>query len=109
MNLRLIANWMLGDLSAAMNREALDINQCPIKPNALGGLIQRVVDNTLSSKLAKQVFEALWNQEGDAADDIIENRSLKQVSDITVLSSLIDEVVANNSAQVEQYPALQIK
>lgn len=101
---KLAANWMLGDLSAAMNRDEVDISNCPVTPDALAGLIVRIADNTLSSKLAKQVFEALWNAEG-TADQIIEARGLKQVSDTGALEAMVDEVIANNPAQVEQYRA----
>ena len=101
---KLSANWILGDLSAAMNRDELSIEECPVAPELLAGLVKRVADNTLSSKLAKQVFEGLWQGEG-SADDIIESRGLKQVSDSGALESMVDEVIANNPAQVEQYRA----
>ncbi len=98
------ANWLLGDLAAAMNREDIGIESCPIDASALAGLITRVVDGTLSSKLAKQVFEGLWAGEG-SADDIIEARGLKQVSDTGALEAMIDAVIADNPAQVAQYQA----
>ena len=101
---KLSANWILGDLSAAMNRDELSIEECPVAPELLAGLVKRVADNTLSSKLAKQVFEGLWQGEG-SADDIIESRGLKQVSDSSALEAMVDEVIANNPAQVEQYRA----
>ena len=101
---KLSANWILGDLSAAMNRDELSIEECPVAPELLAGLVKRVADNTLSSKLAKQVFEGLWQGEG-SADDIIESRGLKQVSDSGALEAMVDEVIANNPAQVEQYRA----
>lgn len=101
---KLSANWILGDLSAAMNRDELSIEECPVAPELLAGLVKRVADNTLSSKLAKQVFEGLWQEEG-TADDIIESRGLKQVSDSGALEAMVDEVIANNPAQVEQYRA----
>ena len=101
---KLSANWILGDLSAAMNRDELSIEECPVAPELLAGLVKRVADNTLSSKLAKQVFEGLWQGEG-SADDIIESRGLKQVSDSDALEAMVDEVIANNPAQVEQYRA----
>lgn len=101
---KLTANWILGDLSAAMNRDELSIENCPISPDALAGLVTRIADNTLSSKLAKQVFEGLWLQEG-TADDIIDARGLKQVSDSSELEAMIDTVIAANPAQVEQYRA----
>lgn len=101
---KLVANWMLGDLSAALNRADISIEHCPVPPDALAGLIQRISDNTLSSKLAKQVFEGIWQGEG-SADDIIEQRGLKQVSDTGALEGMIDEVIASNPEQVEQYRA----
>ncbi len=101
---KLSANWILGDLSAAMNRDELSIEECPVAPELLAGLVKRVADNTLSSKLAKQVFEGLWQGEG-SADDIIESRGLKQVSDSSALEAMVDEVIANNPAQVELYRA----
>lgn len=101
---KLVANWMLGDLSAALNRADIGIEHCPVPPDALAGLIQRISDNTLSSKLAKQVFEGMWQGEG-CADDIIEQRGLKQVSDTGELEGMIDEVIANNPEQVAQYRA----
>ena len=101
---KLVANWMLGDLSAALNRADISIEHCPVPPDALAGLIQRISDNTLSSKLAKQVFEGIWQGEG-SADDIIEQRGLKQVSDTGALEGMIDEVIASNPEQVAQYRA----
>jgi len=101
---KLVANWMLGDLSAALNRADIGIEQCPVTPVGLAGLIQRISDNTLSSKLAKQVFEGIWQGQG-SADDIIEQRGLKQVSDTGALEGMIDEVIAKNPDQVAQYRA----
>jgi len=101
---KLTANWILGDLSAALNRDDITIDSCPLSPQALAGLIERVADNTLSSKLAKQVFEGLWQGEG-SADDIIEARGLKQVSDSGALEAMVDDVITANPAQVEQYRA----
>ena len=96
------ANWILGDLSAALNREDCSIDQCPVSAEALGGLIARIEDGTLSSKLAKQVFEAMWAGEG-SADAIIEARGMKQVSDSGALEAMIDEVIAAHPDQVAQY------
>lgn len=98
------ANWILGDLSAALNREGCSIDQCPVSAEALGGLIARIEDGTLSSKLAKQVFEAMWAGEG-SADAIIEARGMKQVSDSGALEAMIDEVIAAHPDQVAQYRA----
>ena len=101
---KLAANWILGDLSAALNRHELSITESPISAERLGGLVSRVEDGTLSSKLAKQVFDALWQGEGDA-DQIIAARGLKQVSDSSALEAMVTEVIANNPDQVAQYIA----
>ena len=101
---KLAANWILGDLSAALNRHELGITESPISAERLGGLISRIEDGTLSSKLAKQVFDALWEGEGDA-DQIIAARGLKQVSDSSALEAMVTEVIANNPDQVAQYIA----
>lgn len=101
---KLAANWILGDLSAALNRSELSIDANPISAERLAGLVSRISDGTLSSKLAKQVFEALWNEEGDT-DEIIAARGLKQVSDSGALEAMVDEVIANNPDQVAQYIA----
>ena len=98
------ANWILGDLSGALNRAEVDITACPISAEQLAGLIARIEDGTLSSKLAKQVFDALWAGEGDT-DDIIAARGLKQVSDSGALEAMVDEVIAQNPDQVAQYLA----
>ena len=98
------ANWMLGDLAAALNRENLSLEDAPIGPLDLAGLVTRVADGTLSSKLGKQVFESLWLREG-SADEIIEKRGLKQVSDAGALESLIATVISENPDQVAQYRA----
>ncbi|MCH1610150.1 MAG: Asp-tRNA(Asn)/Glu-tRNA(Gln) amidotransferase subunit GatB [Luminiphilus sp.] len=101
---KLAANWILGDLSAALNRHELGITESPISAERLGGLISRIEDGTLSSKLAKQVFDALWEGEGDA-DQIIAARGLQQVSDSSALEAMVTEVIANNPDQVAQYIA----
>jgi len=98
------ANWILGDLSGALNRNEISISESPITAERLAGLITRIEDGTLSSKLAKQVFDAMWDGEGDA-DDIIAARGLKQVSDSGALEAMVDEVIANNPDQVAQYRA----
>lgn len=96
------ANWILGDLSGALNRADLTITESPISTEALAGLIIRIEDGTLSSKLAKQVFDGLWQAQG-TADEIIAMRGLKQVSDTGQLEQLVDEVIAANPDQVAQY------
>ena len=99
---RLVANWVLGELSAALNRSDLALSAAPVAPAALAGLIKRVADETLSNKIAKQVFEAMWRGEGDA-DEIIEKQGLKQVTDAGEIERLVAEVIAENPAQAEQY------
>lgn len=99
---RLVANWVLGELSAALNRGDLALSAAPVSPAALAGLIKRIADETLSNKIAKQVFEAMWRGEGDA-DEIIEKQGLKQVTDAGEIERLVDEVIAENPAQAEQY------
>ena len=101
---KLTANWMLGDLAAALNRESLTISESPVSAAALAGLIVRIADDTLSSKLAKQVFEGLWQGEG-SADEIIEARGLKQVTDTSALEEMVATVITDNPDQVAQYRA----
>ena len=102
-NPKAAANWMLGDLSAALNKEGLAIGGCKVPPE--GSLAdKRIDDGTLSSKMAKTVFEGLWAGEPDV-DRIIEDRGLKQVSDSGALETIVDELIANNPAQVDQYRA----
>ena len=99
---KLAANWIMGDFSAAMNRNELDICDAPVSAEALANIISKVDDGTLSSTMAKQVFDAVWNGQGDA-DTIIETRGLKQVTDSNAIEALVDDVIAANSDQVAQF------
>jgi aspartyl-tRNA(Asn)/glutamyl-tRNA(Gln) amidotransferase subunit B len=99
-----LANWILGDVTGALNKADLGFADCPVSPRQLAGLLRRIADETISGKIAKEVFEAMWHGEGDA-DDIIEARGLKQISDSGAIEAMIDEVIAANPAQVEQYRA----
>ena len=99
---RLSANWVMGDLSAALNKEGKVITESPVDARMLGGLIKRILDNTISGKLAKQVFEAMWNGEGDA-DQVIEAKGLKQITDSGAIEQIVDDVIAANPQQVENY------
>ena len=101
---KLAANWVMGDFSAALNRDNLEIGACPVNAEMLGRLVRRIADNTISGKIAKQVFEAMWEGEGDP-DSIIEKRGLKQITDTGAIEQAIDEVLAANPQQVEQYRA----
>jgi len=97
-----IANWILGDLTGALNKSEQGIADAPVSAQQLAGLVRRIADNTISGKIAKEVFEAMWNGEGDA-DAIIEARGLKQITDSGAIEQIIDEVIAANPDQVQQY------
>ncbi|MCW9089649.1 MAG: Asp-tRNA(Asn)/Glu-tRNA(Gln) amidotransferase subunit GatB, partial [Gammaproteobacteria bacterium] len=99
---KLCANWVMGDLSAALNREDKTIEQSPVSAEMLAGMLKRIVDTTISGKIAKEVFEAMWSGEGDA-DAVIEKKGLKQITDSGAIEAVIDEVIANNAQQVENY------
>ena len=99
-----IVNWILGDLSAALNRNEVEIQDSPVTPQMLADLLQRIADNTISGKIAKEVFEAMWQGEG-STDRIIEARGLKQITDSSEIEGLIDDVIAANPTQVEQFRA----
>jgi len=101
-NAKLAANWTMGELSARLNNEDLSITKSPVSAEQLGGLIARITDNSISGKMAKEVFEGIWAGEGDA-DQIIEARGLKQVSDSGALEQMVADVLAANQAMVEDY------
>jgi aspartyl-tRNA(Asn)/glutamyl-tRNA(Gln) amidotransferase subunit B len=104
-NAKTCANWVMGELSARLNRGERDISASPVSGEQLAGMVKRIADGTLSSKLAKEVFEALWSGEGGDADAIIEARGLKQVSDASAIEPIIDEVLAANPKSVEEFRA----
>jgi len=99
---KLCANWTIGDLTAALNEQNLDIVNSPVTATHLGGMIKRIADNTISGKIAKQVFEAMWNGEGNA-DAIIASKGLQQVTDTGAIEKIVDEVIAASPQQVQQY------
>jgi aspartyl-tRNA(Asn)/glutamyl-tRNA(Gln) amidotransferase subunit B len=101
---KLAANWVMGELSAALNKADLGIEQSPVSAAHLGALITRIHDGTLSGKLARQVFEGLWEGAGEV-DQIIEARGLRQLSDSGALERIIDEVMAANAKSVEEFRA----
>jgi aspartyl-tRNA(Asn)/glutamyl-tRNA(Gln) amidotransferase subunit B len=105
---KLSANWVMGDFSGALNKAGLEIADSPVSAEDLGGLLQRIEDGTISGKIAKQVFEAIWNGEG-TADAIIEQKGLKQISDSSAIESIIQEVLDNSPKQIEQYRGGQQK
>ncbi|MBD3610509.1 MAG: Asp-tRNA(Asn)/Glu-tRNA(Gln) amidotransferase subunit GatB [Gammaproteobacteria bacterium] len=96
------ANWVQGELSAALNKDGMEITDSPVSAEMLAGMMKRIADNTISGKIAKQVFQAMWAGEGDA-DTVIEAKGLKQITDSGAIEKLIDEILANNANQVEQY------
>ncbi len=98
------ANWIMGDLSAALNRHGIDIGASPVTAAQLGQLVARVQDGTLSGKLGKTVFEALWQGEGEV-DVIIDNRGLRQVSDTGAIAAIVDGVLQAHPAQVAEFRA----
>jgi aspartyl-tRNA(Asn)/glutamyl-tRNA(Gln) amidotransferase subunit B len=104
-NAKLCANWVMGELAARLNREEKDVAAAPLAPAQLAGLVARIADGTISGKIAKEVFEALWNGEAASADAIIEARGLKQISDTGALEKIIDEVLAANPKSVEEFRA----
>jgi aspartyl-tRNA(Asn)/glutamyl-tRNA(Gln) amidotransferase subunit B len=101
---KLCANWQMGELAAALNRDERDIASSPVTPGMLAGVVRRVSDGTISGKAAKQVFEAMWQLKG-GADDIIEREGLRQVSDAYAIEKVVDEVLAANARQVADYRA----
>ncbi len=105
---KLVANWVLGEFSAARNRSDVAVAAAPVPPAQLAGLLRRIADGTLSGKMAKEVFDALWAGEAagdDDADAIIERRGLRQVSDTGAIEALVDQVIAANSATVAEFRA----
>ncbi len=99
---KLAANWVMGELSSALNRDSVDIEHSRVDPQQLTGLLNRIVDNTISGKIAKEVFEAMWT-EGKPADVIIEAKGLRQITDTAAIESVIDAVIAANPKQLADY------
>ena len=99
---KLCANWVMGDLAAALNKAGLEIEESPVDPERLAGLIQRIADDTISGKIAKQVFEGLWASL-ESADAIIDREGLRQITDTGAIEAIIDAIIAENPAQVEGY------
>jgi aspartyl-tRNA(Asn)/glutamyl-tRNA(Gln) amidotransferase subunit B len=98
---KLSANWITGELSARLNREEIQIENANVDAEAFALLLERIKDNTISGKIAKDVLDAMWNGEG-SADEVIENKGLKQITDTGAIEAFVDEVIANNPAQFEE-------
>jgi aspartyl-tRNA(Asn)/glutamyl-tRNA(Gln) amidotransferase subunit B len=101
---KLAANWVMGELSGALNKEGLDVTASRVGATSLAGLLARIADDTISGKIAKEVFEAMWS-EGRSADEIIEAKGLKQITDTSAIERAIDEVMAKNPQQLADYRA----
>ena len=102
------ANWMMGDVASTLNREGIDIGESPVSAAQLALLLKRIGDGTISNKIAKEVFAAMWEAKSSAAalaDEIIESKGLKQISDTGALEKIIDDVLAANAKSVEEYRA----
>ena len=101
---QIAANWVIGELAGALNRDGKDIGDSNISAVDLAGLVSRIHDNTISGKIAKQVFEAMWDGEG-SADEIIEAEGLQQITDSSAIEAVVDKVIADNPGQVAEYQA----
>jgi aspartyl-tRNA(Asn)/glutamyl-tRNA(Gln) amidotransferase subunit B len=101
---QIAANWVIGELAGALNRDAKDIGESNISAVDLAGLVSRIHDNTISGKIAKQVFEAMWDG-GGSADEIIAAQGLKQITDSSAIEAVVDKVIADNPGQVSEYRA----
>jgi aspartyl-tRNA(Asn)/glutamyl-tRNA(Gln) amidotransferase subunit B len=101
-NAKLCANWLIGELSAQLNRDGLDMAQCPVSTQQMSGMLVRIADNTISNAGGKDVFRTLWAEGGDA-DAIIEVKGLKQVSDSGAIEALVDEIIAAQADKVAEY------
>ncbi|WP_305821194.1 Asp-tRNA(Asn)/Glu-tRNA(Gln) amidotransferase subunit GatB [Massilia brevitalea] len=107
-NAKVIANWMMGDVSSTLNREGVEITASPVEASQLAQLVKRIADGTISNKAAKEVFAAMWEAKStdeNLADTVIEQKGLKQISDTGALEAIVDEVLAANAKSVEQYRA----
>ena len=102
---KLASNWIMGELSRRLNASEIGVGQTKVSAAQLAGLITRISDGTISNNAARAVFDALWNGEGDEVDALIETRGLKQMSDAGELEKLVDDVLAANPKNVEEYRA----
>lgn len=102
------ANWLMGDVASTLNREGIEISASPVAAAQLALLLQRIADGTISNKLAKEIFSAMWEAKSDSAtlaDEVIESKGLKQISDSGALEKIVDDVLAANAKSVEEYRA----
>jgi len=99
------ANCVMGELAARLNKDGKDIAAAPVLPTQIAQIVRRIVDNTISNKIARDIFDALWNGDGDDVDAIIEAKGLKQITDTGAIEAIIDEVLAANQKSVEEFRA----
>jgi aspartyl-tRNA(Asn)/glutamyl-tRNA(Gln) amidotransferase subunit B len=104
-NAKPAANWVMGELAARLNKDGLELAAAPLSAQQLAGIIRRIADNTISNKIARDVFEALWAGDGKDADAVIEAKGWKQITDTGAIEALVDEVLAANQKSVEEYRA----
>jgi len=98
---KIAANWMMGDLFGALNKAGIELEDSPVSADKLGGLLERIADKTISGKIAKTVFEKMF-EGGGSADEIIEKEGLKQVTDTGAIEKMVDDAIAANAAQAEK-------
>ncbi|MGF1594767.1 MAG: Asp-tRNA(Asn)/Glu-tRNA(Gln) amidotransferase GatCAB subunit B, partial [Kiloniellaceae bacterium] len=99
---KLAANWVIGDYFGALNKSGADLQTAPVDARKLGGLLDLIADGTISGRIAKEVFEEMWDS-GQEAGAIVEAKGLKQISDSSAIEGLVDEIIAGNPGQVEQF------
>ncbi|HEY7805368.1 MAG TPA: Asp-tRNA(Asn)/Glu-tRNA(Gln) amidotransferase GatCAB subunit B, partial [Orrella sp.] len=102
---KLAANWLMGEMSAALNRDDIGLDDAPIKPDHLAKLLTRIIDGTVSNKIARDVFAHMWSTDDKDADAVIEAKGLKQISDSGAIGAMVDEVIANHDSIVQEYRA----
>jgi aspartyl-tRNA(Asn)/glutamyl-tRNA(Gln) amidotransferase subunit B len=104
-NAKPVANWVMGELSARLNKEGQELSAAPLSAQQLAGIVRRIADNTISNKIARDVFDALWAGEGKDADAVIEAKGWKQITDTSAIETLVDEVLAANQKSVDEFRA----
>jgi aspartyl-tRNA(Asn)/glutamyl-tRNA(Gln) amidotransferase subunit B len=104
-NAKPVANWIIGELSARLNKAGLAIDAAPLSAQQLAGIVRRIADTTISGKIARDVFDSLWAGDGKDADSVIEAKGWKQITDTGAIEALVDEILAANQKSVEEYRA----
>ncbi len=99
---KLAANWIMGDLAKQLNEESLDITQSPVDAQRLGAMIKLIMANTISGKIAKKVFKEMWTSSDDP-EKIVKDKGLVQITDVSAIEGVVDEVIAKNPKAVEEY------